>query len=245
MAEGDWNSVWQIAAELGHYVADSHQAMHLTVNYNGQNSGNYGIHSRYETQMINRHLDSVTLPDSIGSYWQTPIDSIFQYIEDIYPVVDLVLNADDVASAADGNYGETYYDMMWAELGDTTIWTLNKAVVDLASVWVTAWVNAGSPYPIGVGVDETILPEVDKLSAFPNPFNGQTTLYYQSNSEYSGNLNIYDLRGNLVRSMALEQAGAMTWDGRDNQGKALDTGVYIAETGQGSSRLMTKMTLLK
>ena len=51
MANGQWDIVWQVAAELGHYVADSHQPLHLTLNYNGQSTGNYGIHSRYETQM--------------------------------------------------------------------------------------------------------------------------------------------------------------------------------------------------
>ena len=62
MEAGNWNDVWQIAAELGHYVADSHQALHLTLNYNGQLSNNYGIHSRYETQMINPYLDDISFP---------------------------------------------------------------------------------------------------------------------------------------------------------------------------------------
>ena len=46
MENGDWTNVWQVAAELGHYVGDSHQALHLTLNYNGGLTGNWGIHSR-------------------------------------------------------------------------------------------------------------------------------------------------------------------------------------------------------
>jgi hypothetical protein len=245
MAEGNWNDAWQIAAELGHYVADSHQAMHLTVNYNGQNSGNYGIHSRYETQMINRHIDSVVLPDSTAGYWESPIDSVFQYIEEIYPVVGLVLDADDAAYAVDPNYGTSYYNMMWDALGDTTIWTLNKAVVDLASAWYTAWLNAGSPYPAGVAVDEMELPQSAFLKASPNPFNGQTNLSFYADQDIKGELKIFDLRGSLLRSFPIETAGSVSWDGKDDQGIALGTGVYIAQVGNGHAGVLTKLTLLK
>ncbi|MFQ6613757.1 MAG: hypothetical protein ACE5D1_02840, partial [Fidelibacterota bacterium] len=31
MAVGNWDQAWQVAAELGHYVADSHQPLHLTM----------------------------------------------------------------------------------------------------------------------------------------------------------------------------------------------------------------------
>jgi hypothetical protein len=44
--------VFGVAADIGHYVADMHQPLHLTRNYNGQLTGNYGIHARYEGQMI-------------------------------------------------------------------------------------------------------------------------------------------------------------------------------------------------
>jgi len=157
MEAGDWTNVWQVAAELGHYIADSHQALHLTLNYNGQLSGNYGIHSRYETTMINPHLDNIVFQDSIAGYWSSPIDSIIGYIEDIYPVVALVMEADDAASVVDDDYTSTYYNMMWESLGDTTIWTLNRSVMDVASIWHTVWVDAGRPYPVGVGVDEEFM----------------------------------------------------------------------------------------
>ena len=97
MASGQWETVWQLAAELGHYVADSHQPLHLTLNYNGQLTGNYGIHSRYETHMINPHLSELPLPDSSGIYWSSVIDSVFRYIDEIYPYVSEIIAADDLA----------------------------------------------------------------------------------------------------------------------------------------------------
>ncbi len=40
------------AAVLGHYVADSHVPFHASVNYDGQQSGQQGIHARFESQMV-------------------------------------------------------------------------------------------------------------------------------------------------------------------------------------------------
>jgi len=245
MEAGDWNNVWQLAAELGHYVGDSHQAMHLTVNYNGQNSGNYGIHSRYETQMMNPNLGSISLPDSVAGYWTTPIDSIMQYIEEIYPVVDLVLSADDAAYALDSNFGNTYYTSMWSALGDTTIWTLNKAVIDLASLWYTAWVDAGSPYPSGVGIDELELPREMQLLAFPNPFNGQTNFSISGFETFTGLVHIYDLKGSLVNSLEIGAEQQISWDGRNSSGESVHTGVYIARAEFGDDVAIRKLTVLK
>ncbi len=249
MESGNWNDVWQIAAELGHYVADSHQALHLTLNYNGQFTNNYGIHSRYETQMINPHLDGITLPDSIAAYWDSPIDSVFNYIQDIYPIVDLIMAADDRAYQADPNHNDTYFTMMWEDLGDTTIWSLNRAVVDLASIWYTAWVNAGSPYPQGVGIDETVMPDEPGISAYPNPFNGQVTLEVFIEQETSGSLKIYDLGGRLVSSLAenvfTRGDHTLTWNGLNTAGVAVNSGVYLMVLNTSENRLLKKLTLLK
>ncbi|HEY9113754.1 MAG TPA: hypothetical protein VIN10_03585, partial [Bacteroidales bacterium] len=40
----DWDKAGLFAADLGHYVADGHMPLHITMNYNGQHTGNTGIH---------------------------------------------------------------------------------------------------------------------------------------------------------------------------------------------------------
>lgn len=249
MENGSWNDVWQTAAELGHYVADSHQAMHLTLNYNGQLTGNYGIHSRYETQMINPHLDTIVFSDSVALYWESPIDSIFSYIDAIFPSVDLVLAADDRAGNVDSNHGSTYYAMMWEDLADTTIWSLERASVDVASLWYTAWINAGSPYPPGLSVDSPQTPTNFQLSAFPNPFNAQASIQFQLLEPGNLDLNIYDTRGKLIKSVASHavRPGAHTlyWDGSDQHGNRAHSGVYLVELVIGDRRSIQKLTLIK
>jgi len=250
MADGNWNDVWQVAAELGHYVGDSHQALHLALNYNGQLSGNYGIHSRYETQMMNPRLDQISFPDSIANYWESPIDSVFDYIEDIFPLVDLIMAADDRADLATSSYNDTYYSMMWDDLGDTTIWSLSRASVDLASIWYTAWVNAGSPFPPGVvGVDDVQVPGQFQIDAFPNPFNAQVSLRFQMEEDTHASLTICDTQGRLVTPLAQGDFGrgeySLTWNGTTQNGNDVSSGVYLFVLETPAQRHVKKLTLLK
>lgn len=48
----DMHKAMLIAADLGHYIGDSHQPLHITRNYDGQYTNQNGVHSRYETHMI-------------------------------------------------------------------------------------------------------------------------------------------------------------------------------------------------
>lgn len=67
--------------------------------------------------------------------------------------------------------------------------------------------------------------------AVPNPFNPATTLRFTLTREASVALEIFDLSGRRLRSLAsgLHPAGphALVWDGRDAQDRALPSGVYL------------------
>lgn len=249
MENGSWDDVWQVAAELGHYVGDSHQALHLTLNYNGQLTGNYGIHSRYETHLINPHLSEISFPDSVAHYWENPLDSIFAYIEDIYPLVDMIIEADDRAITRDPNYHDAYYTHMWEDLEDVTIWSLNRAVVDLANIWYTAWVNAGSPFPPGVGVDNMQVPVQYELNNFPNPFNPTTTIQFGIPELADVHMMVYDVRGRLVQNIELPAQSPgwyeYMWNGTNLNGEAVGTGVYFCRLNAGDYSKTIKMLYLK
>ena len=198
MANGQWDDVWQIAAELGHYVADSHQPLHLTINYNGQITGNDGIHSRYETFMIDQHLLELPLSQDRGVYWQSVIDSVFQYIEEVYPYVDDILSADDLATKEDPNYGTVYYNIMWQELEKLTTKSIHLAITDLASLWRTAWENAGSPLPLSISPNDYNPKTYYLANNYPNPFNPKTIINYELQITNNVDLSIYNLLGEKV-----------------------------------------------
>ena len=254
MARGEWGEVWQIAAELGHFVADSHQALHLTLNYNGQYSGNNGIHSRYETQMINPRLSELVLQREPSVYWESLIDSVFDYIEAIYPVVDMIMAADDLASQIDPDYGSTYYNALWSELDSVTTMTIQRAIADLASVWRTAWENAGRPTPPGytaIAGNIESPPAFELFPNFPNPFNPATTIRYQLAKSSLVRLSVYDLTGRAIVQLIDEVQAPdfyqVFWNGTDQHGYPVSAGIYIARLYIDETRTTdcVKMVLIK
>jgi len=248
MDDGEWETVWQLAAELGHYVADSHEPLHLTLNYNGQLTGNYGIHSRYETHMINPHLSELPLPDSTSNYWSSVIDSVFRYIDEIYPYVNEIIAADDLAAGQDPNYNSTYYNLLWDELDSLTISVIHCAIVDLASIWQTAWINAGSPTLSFI--NKQSIPNVYVLDQnHPNPFNPTTTLRYDLPEDAMVNITIYDMIGGQVKILinGKQSAGykSLQWNATNNLGQSVSAGLYLYMIQAGEFRQIRKMVLFK
>lgn len=70
------------------------------------------------------------------------------------------------------------------------------------------------------------------LSASPNPFNGRVFLSLAAEgAEGRHSVSVYDLRGRRVDEIALtmsEGQGRVTWDARDETGRSLPAGVYLA-----------------
>ncbi|HUU26325.1 MAG TPA: FlgD immunoglobulin-like domain containing protein [archaeon] len=98
----------------------------------------------------------------------------------------------------------------------------------------------------------SVLPKAFSLSQnSPNPFNPATTISY---SVPEGNsvhviLEVFDLRGQIVRTLVDETRNAGTytvfWDGTDNQGRKVASGVFFYRMRAGSFVQTRKMVLLK
>lgn len=84
--------------------------------------------------------------------------------------------------------------------------------------------------------------------AYPNPFNSETTLSFTVSSAGPLALVLSDLAGRVVRDWSGHfEVGrhSLTWNGRDQEGNALASGVYFASVRQGVSATTRKITLLK
>ena len=94
------------------------------------------------------------------------------------------------------------------------------------------------------------LPTEFRLSQnYPNPFNLQTLIQYQLAEESWVSLRIYNIQGQAVRTLADEQqeVGYYTvpWDGRDDRGVGVATGLYFYRIQAGTYTKTMKMLLLK
>jgi hypothetical protein len=104
----------------------------------------------------------------------------------------------------------------------------------------------------GLEPSSGILPRAFRLEQnYPNPFNPSTTISYHVPADVSSRVRlcIYDLRGRLVRTLVDRDLGAGSysafWDGADNNGVPLSSGVYIYRMRAGDYSASRKMILLK
>lgn len=83
----------------------------------------------------------------------------------------------------------------------------------------------------------------------PNPFNPSTEITYVVPADGHVDLSVYDLAGHRVRNLIAGQVSAgknvATWDGRDESGQQLPSGLYFYRFATGGKTISRKMTLLK
>jgi len=100
------------------------------------------------------------------------------------------------------------------------------------------------------GVQVTGLPAATRLVGnHPNPFNPSTSIAYDLAGNCRVRLDIFDTSGRLVRTLVDETQAAgrrtATWQGRDDQGRRLSSGVYLYRLRAGDFRATGRMTLIK
>jgi len=99
-------------------------------------------------------------------------------------------------------------------------------------------------------VTQPVLPTATFLGQnHPNPFNPTTTLEYGLVSFELVSINIYNARGELVRTLVSGRRApgsySVEWDGRDQRGNQVASGVYLSRMQAGSFSQTKKLVLLK
>jgi hypothetical protein len=133
------------ASDLGHYVADGHNPMHTVLNYDGQLSGQKGIHGRYESEMISRYFNEINLGERKVEHIPNPLEYIFGYLTESNSLNPVLFEADKNAfEVTSSRSDDEYYRILWFKTGYVTNIQLNAAVNAAASLIYSAWVEAGS-----------------------------------------------------------------------------------------------------
>jgi len=154
----DLRSILCHSAALAHYVQDLSQPLHLTENYNGQLSGQEGVHFRFESDLVDAYAAAlrVRLPGRAlqARLLDDPLAAAFEMLVRGYPDADDVLRDDLEALAAApleederGADSLAYLRELWARSEDLLLDRLADGAEMTASYWTTAWVAAGRPDP--------------------------------------------------------------------------------------------------
>lgn len=93
------------------------------------------------------------------------------------------------------------------------------------------------------------LPNQIRLSNFPNPFNGSTTIHYSLVQAAHHSLQIFDLKGKLIKELfsGLSSAGdhAITWNGVNDAGHIVPAGIYLCRIQGNMGSQCIKLNYLK
>ncbi len=230
-----WSSAALTIADLCHYVGDATQPLHCAKNYDGQLTGNNGIHSRYETTMMNLHIADLHTSPMTVAYYPSPVDAAFGIVSGSWSRVADLLTADNTAKAAAGGStsSTTYYNSLWANTQAFTRVRIDSATVVTASMVYTAWMNAGHPaIPGSTASVDPPLPSGVALSAGPSPFRDALSIGFAGPGPLT--VEVFDVRGRAVARLAdgASAGGRITWRPESSVGPGL---YFVRLTGPGVS----------
>jgi hypothetical protein len=156
-------------------------------------------------------------------------------------------------SAAAGRYVGTYHASVYFafQFNYITDAANRAAVLGRTLDWLTVATQVVGK-DAAEGKETPVIPDQLTLSQnYPNPFNPATTIQFGVPANFRGRaeLRIYNVKGELVRSL---YEGAVTpgihsyrWDGTNDNGRQVTSGIYFCRFVCGTERMTKKMVLLR
>jgi hypothetical protein len=133
------------SAIASHYAQDAHQPLHATINYDGRETRQDGVHARFEGSLFERYEAKLTINPAPVKPILKPRDFAFETLLDSYKLVDRVLAADKDAAAGKDEYDDDYFDKFLAKVKPVLEQRLAQSITATASLIVGAWQQAGRP----------------------------------------------------------------------------------------------------
>jgi hypothetical protein len=175
----DFYRILKYSSDIGHYIGDSHVPLHTTKNYNGQYTGQYGIHGLWESrlpELFNKNYDYLV---GKAEYIRNKNEFIWDNILEAHNLLDRIFSLEkelDRSFPADQKYSfETrgqstvkVYSEAYSKAYDDLLKgmveaQLRKSIKHVADVWFTCWVDAGQPDLSNIKTDKETLKAEQKL----------------------------------------------------------------------------------
>jgi hypothetical protein len=155
-----------IAADLGHYIGDAHMPLHTSVNYDGQQTNQKGIHAFWESQLPEIYGDTYNYNIGEATYITDVRQEIWAILASSHALIEPLMKAEKEAHTGfpadqiymkdkDGNFVKNKYNQQLHSLEFAKAFhdklngmvekQMRNAASATASFWYTAWVNAGKP----------------------------------------------------------------------------------------------------
>jgi hypothetical protein len=159
--EKDSAAILKRSSDLGHYIGDAHVPLHTTENYNGQLTGQIGIHAFWESRLPELFAKNYDFLTGRATYIEDPLQEAWSIIHHTFLLKDSVLQLESNLtrnfpsdqkynfSSRNGTvirqYSEKYskaYDKALQGMVETQ---MRASISAVGSFWYSAWVDAGQP----------------------------------------------------------------------------------------------------
>jgi hypothetical protein len=160
--KGDKDSILFYAIDLCHYIGDANVPLHTSNNYDGQLTGQRGLHALWESTVPDQLMNGYRLRDGHkAQYIADPAAAVWESVRRAHLLVQPMIDAEKAASKETPDsikyqmvhrygrdmkvYTAAYAKIYGAHLGSMVQDQLLHTSDQIADFWYTAWVNAGRP----------------------------------------------------------------------------------------------------
>ncbi len=157
----DAKAILRLAADLGHYIGDINVPLHTTKNYNGQLTGQYGIHAFWESRIPELLAEDFDFFVGKAIYLERPQLVAWDAVIGAHMALDSVLHFEKIVSGRfpeDKKYSyeerggintrvysteftKAYNDLLAGQVERQ----MKNSIKTIADFWYTAWIDAGQP----------------------------------------------------------------------------------------------------
>ncbi len=152
--------ILRVSSELGHYIADAHVPLHTTENYNGQLTGQHGIHGLWESRLPELYATDFDFFVGKAYYIANTQREAWKAVESAHLALDSVLFFEREVTARFGSrkhsfetrakqtvrvYSREFSHAYYEKLSGMVERQMRAAILRVGSFWYTAWVDAGQP----------------------------------------------------------------------------------------------------
>jgi hypothetical protein len=139
------DNIKYFSAFLGHYLSDAQVPFHAALNHDGQLTGQWGIHSRFETETFERYRDSLEVKPKPVVTVTSARDLTFDSLVSSFSHVQAILDADTAAVAGREFYDDAYFAAFFGKVKPILEQRLAESITAVASAIAGAWEQAGRP----------------------------------------------------------------------------------------------------
>lgn len=153
--------ILRASADLGHYVSDAHVPLHTTANYNGQLTGQIGIHGFWESRLPELFHTEYDFVVGRAQYISDPLKAAWEIVKIAQSYTDSVLLIEARLSRSfpsgrrftfserngriERQYSEEYSKAYHTAMNGMVEKQMRSSILKTGSYWYSAWIDAGQP----------------------------------------------------------------------------------------------------